>query len=152
MHNWVAYSEDVKLGAAFVSGLAAYLWGPWDALTAALIVMVSVDYITGLIKAAIKKELSSEIGWKGLLKKVCTFLLVAVATVADNVINSTHGALRAAVIMYYIANEALSIAENAGEMGVPIPPKLRSALRQLKSHGEEPEENKESEKSQEGNS
>lgn len=151
MNNLFAYSEDVKLGAALIGGFAAYLWGPWDALIAALIVMVTTDYVTGLIKAAIKHELSSEIGWKGLLKKVCTFLLVAVATVADNVINGTHGALRAAVIMYYIANEALSIAENAGEMGVPIPPKLRSALQQLKSHGEEPEENKESEQSQKGN-
>lgn len=145
MNELYSFADELKVCAAVAGGLAAYLWGPWDALIAALIVMVSTDYVTGLIKAAIKHELSSEIGWKGLLKKVCTFLLVAVATVADNVINGTHGALRAAVIMYYIANEALSIAENAGEMGVPIPPKLKNALQQLKSHGEEPEENKESE-------
>ncbi len=127
----------IKGTIAVISGILAYLWGAWDALIIALIVCVIADYVTGIIKAAIKGELSSGVGWRGLLKKVLIFVLVAVATVVDNVVPATNGALRTAVIAFYIANEGLSILENAGELGLPMPAKLRNALAKLRDDNNE---------------
>ena len=114
---------------------AAYLWGPWDALINALIALVALDYVTGVICAAANKRLSSEIGFKGLIKKALIFALVAVAGVADKVIPATNQAIRAAVILFYIANEAISILENAAELGLPVPEKLKAVL--IKTKGED---------------
>ena len=136
----------IKALAATVGGIIAYLWGPWDALIIALIVCVAVGYITGLIKGWCKKELSSEIGFKGLAKKVIIFGLVALASMIDKVIPAANQAIRAAVIMFYIANEGLSILENAGELGLPLPVKLKNALKSMKTQsGEKNEETKEEE-------
>ena len=137
------YAEPVKLTAAVIGGVATYLWGPWDAMIIALIVMVSADYITGIIKGAVRRELSSEIGWKGLLKKVMTFVVVAVASVADRLISGSGGTLRSAVILYYIANEALSILENAGEIGLPIPAQLKKAMKKINDSADDAEKEEE---------
>lgn len=122
----------IKGAVAAISGVLAYLWGAWDALIIALIVCVAADYVTGIIKAAVNGELSSGVGWRGLLKKVLIFVLVAVATVVDNLVPATNGALRTAVIAFYVANEGLSILENAGALGLPMPAKLRNALAKLR--------------------
>ena len=100
-----------------------------------LIALVALDYVTGVICAAANKRLSSEIGFKGLIKKAVIFALVAVAGVADKVIPATNQAIRAAVILFYIANEAISILENAAELGLPVPEKLKAVL--IKTKGED---------------
>ena len=96
---------------------------------------MALDYVTGVICAAANKRLSSEIGFKGLIKKALIFALVAVAGVADKVIPATNQAIRAAVILFYIANEAISILENAAELGLPVPEKLKAVL--IKTKGED---------------
>ena len=125
----------IKGAIAALGGAAAYLWGPWDTLINALIALVALDYVTGVICAAVNKRLSSEIGFKGLIKKALIFALVAVAGVADKVIPATNQAIRAAVILFYIANEAISILENAAELGLPVPEKLKAVL--IKTKGED---------------
>ena len=125
----------IKGAIAALGGAAAYLWGPWDALINALIALVALDYVTGVICAAANKRLSSELGFKGLIKKALIFALVAVAGVADKVIPATNQAIRAAVILFYIANEAISILENAAELGLPVPEKLKAVL--IKTKGED---------------
>lgn len=133
------FTDWLKAAAAALGGVAAYLWGPWDALIIALVVFVILDYITGIAKAAICRELSSKAGFHGLLKKVAIFVLVAIGTVMDSVIPAANHAIRSAVIMFYIANEGLSILENAGEIGLPMPEALRTALKKLSEPGEKKE-------------
>ena len=133
------FTDWLKAAAAALGGAAAYLWGPWDALIIALVIFVVLDYITGIAKAAICRELSSKAGFHGLLKKVAIFVLVAIGTVMDSVIPAANHAIRSAVIMFYIANEGLSILENAGEIGLPMPEALKAALKKLSEPGEKKE-------------
>ena len=120
---------------AGVSGVLSYIFGPWDAMIMALIAVVALDYITGVAYAAVSKTLSSVIGFKGLLKKVFIFVLVALSTMLDKLVPATNGAVRSAVCMFYIANEGLSILENCALMDVPVPKPLRDALEALKNKG-----------------
>lgn len=124
--------DVLRIAAAGIGGIATYIWGPWDALIIALVAMVAIDYITGIIKAAMQGKLSSLVGFKGLLKKVAIFLLVAVGVMVDKIIPATNEALRNAVIFFYIANEGLSILENAGELGLPLPAALKKSLEKMK--------------------
>ena len=117
---------------ALIGTAAAYLWGGWDAIIRALVVLACLDYITGVAYAAVSKTLSSVIGFKGLLKKVFIFVLVALSTMLDKLVPATNGAVRSAVCMFYIANEGLSILENAGRIGLPMPEALKGALVKLK--------------------
>ena len=132
--------DGVKFAAAGIGGVLAYIWGPWDALIIALVVMVVIDYITGVIKAALNGQLSSSVGFHGLAKKVLIFLLVDVGTTIDHIIPATNDAVRAAVICFFIANEGLSVLENAGEMGLPLPNSLKKALEKLKSENDKTDE------------
>ncbi|MEG1548374.1 MAG: phage holin family protein [Clostridia bacterium] len=121
----------IKAIPAMIGGVAAYLWGPWDALIIVLIVVVVLDYITGVISASIRKTVSSSVGFTGILRKVFIFALVALAAMLDKLIPATNDAVRAAVIMFYIANEGISILENAGEIGLPLPQVLKNTLDKL---------------------
>lgn len=123
--------DAVKVAAAAVSAAAAYLWGPFDALILTLVAVVCIDYITGIVKAVILKELSSGIGFRGLMKKMFIFALVALATVIDGMIPAAKDTIRTAVIAFYVANEGISILENAGAIGLPMPKALKSALERL---------------------
>ena len=114
--------------------------GGFDVALQSLIVVIVIDYITGIIKSYKLKKLDSKVGFIGILKKICFLLLVAVAVVVDRIAD-TDGLIRNFVIYYLIANEGLSIIENLGQIGVPIPDKLRKALEQLK--GENKEKDKE---------
>lgn len=125
--------DALRIAAAGIGGIVTYIWGPWDALIVALVAMVIIDYITGVIKAAVQGKLSSAVGFRGLLKKVAIFLLVAVGVMVDRVIPATNEAVRSAVIFFYIANEGLSILENAGELGLPLPAALKSRLRRCRT-------------------
>lgn len=128
--------DVLRIAAAGIGGIATYIWGPWDALIIALVAMVIIDYITGVIKAAVQGKLSSAVGFRGLLKKVAIFLLVAVGVMVDRVIPATNEAVRSAVIFFYIANEGLSILENAGELGLPLPAALKKSLEKMRDKEE----------------
>ena len=126
--------------AAFFAGMASFLWGGVDGLLYALIVFMILDYVTGVIVAVTKHELSSEIGFKGIAKKVLVMALVAVGHILDEHILGGGAFCRSAVIGFYIANEGISILENAGELGIPLPKKLIAVLKQLKSKDDETED------------
>lgn len=124
---------DIAL--ATLGGIAGFLFGELDGLFIALIALSLLDYVTGVIVAVIKKELSSKVGFKGICKKVLMLVLVAASNIIDvNVIGS--GTLRSAVLFVFIANEGISIVENSAEMGVPVPQKLIEILAQVKSRGD----------------
>lgn len=129
--NWL------KGAAAALGGLAAYLWGAWDAMIQVLVAAVAIDYVTGVVNAALKGELSSAVGFKGLMKKVAIFLLVALGALVDKAAPAANGAVRAAVIVFYVANEGLSILENIGALGVPLPRVLKGWLEKLKEGAEQ---------------
>ena len=95
-------------------------------------VFVVCDYFTGVLAAAIKHELSSEVGFKGIAKKVCIFVLVGIANIIDTQILQNGAAIRTAVVFFYLANEGLSCLENAAVIGLPVPEKLKEMLAQLK--------------------
>lgn len=131
--------DALRIAAAGIGGIVTYIWGPWDALIVALVAMVIIDYITGVIKAAVQGKLSSAVGFRWLLKKVAIFLLVAVGVMVDRVIPATNEAVRSAVIFFYIANEGLSILENAGELGLPLPAALKKSLEKMQDKEEKPD-------------
>lgn len=133
------------LSAVFVTiGLWLGLFiGPVNGLLIALIVFVITDYVTGFASAIVRKELSSSVGFKGLARKVLIFLIVGIANVLDIYVLGANAVLRTAVILFYMANEGLSIIENAGEIGLPIPKKLKDVLAQLrKKSGEDDKDDK----------
>lgn len=105
--------------------------GGKDGLLYALLVLVILDYITGVLNAIDQKRLSSSVGYKGIARKVLIFVLVGTANVVDVYILGKAGALRATVIFFYISNEGISILENASYLGLPIPQKFQSVLKQL---------------------
>jgi len=100
---------------------------------------VVIDYITGVMAAVLNKRLSSEIGARGIFKKVLIFLMVGVGNTIDCYLIGSGSAIRTAVIFFYLSNEGISIVENAAVIGLPIPEKLRAVLEQLgkeeKRHG-----------------
>lgn len=120
-----------------IAAAATYLFGPWDAMIMVLLAVTALDYVTGVACAAVAKELSSSVGFKGLVKKVFTFVLVALAAMLDKLVPSTNGAIRSAVCMFYIANEGISILENAGALGLPLPNALKKALVKLQEEDSE---------------
>lgn len=115
---------------AVVGGILAQLFGGFDVLLKVLLVMIVLDYITGIIKGIYNKRLSSEIGWKGLLKKIITLIIVVMANVLQIAIGDTIP-LREVVIMFYIANEGISLLENAADV-IPLPEQLKNTLLQLR--------------------
>lgn len=132
MLNWFS------IIAGCVGGVIASLFGGWDILLKAVVAVVLLDYITGLIKAVYQKELSSQIGFRGLLKKVLIFIVIAAANVVQWFV-ADEIALREVVIMFFLANEVLSLLENAAVF-IPIPDALKNVLLQLRngkddSHG-----------------
>ena len=115
-----------------------YLVGGIDVAIQCLLIAIIIDYISGLIKAFNTKQLSSKIGFKGILKKVGVLLIVMLAVLIDRVTGET-GAIRTLVIYYFVANEGLSIIENLGQAGLPIPKAIKNALKALKEQGNEKE-------------
>jgi len=128
MKTW----QVIQAAFAALGGWLGWFFGGLDGFFYALIAFVVVDYITGLMVAVANKKLSSEVGFKGIFKKVLIFLLVGVGNVVDRQIIGDGSVLRTAVIFFYISNEGISIIENAGCLGLPIPQKLKDVLTQLK--------------------
>ena len=119
-----------------VGGWLGYFLGGGDGLLYALVLFVVVDYITGVMCAAADHKLSSEVGFKGICRKVLIFLLVGIGHVLDAQIIGTGSVLRTAVIFFYLSNEGVSLLENAGHLGLPIPEKLKVVLEQLHDRAE----------------
>ncbi len=121
----------IQAAFAAVGGWLGYFLGGSDGLLYALLVFVIVDYITGVMCAIEDRKLSSAVGFRGLCRKVLTFLLVGIAQVLDVHVLNQPGVLRTAVIFWAIANNGLSILENAAHLGLPVPEQLKQVLEQL---------------------
>ena len=126
----------IQLVFAAIGGWLGWFLGGCDGLLYALIAFVVVDYVTGVMCAVVDKKLSSAVGFRGIFKKVLIFLLVGVANILDAQVIGTGCVLRTAVIFFYISNEGVSLLENAGHLGLPIPAKLKAVLEQLHDRAE----------------
>lgn len=133
--------NTIQLIFAAVGGWLGYFLGGCDGLLYALLAFVVIDYITGVMCAVTDKKLSSAVGFKGIFRKVLIFLLVGIANIIDVQVIGTGSVLRTAVIFFYISNEGVSLLENAGHLGLPIPTKIKNVLEQLHDRAEKEEEN-----------
>ena len=132
--------NTIQLIFTAIGGWLGYFLGGCDGLLYALIAFVVIDYITGVMCAIINRELSSAVGFKGIFRKVMIFLLVGIANIIDVQVIGTGAVLRTAVIFFYISNEGVSLLENAGHLGLPIPEKIKTVLEQLHDRAEKEEE------------
>jgi len=123
--------NTLQIVVAAVGGYIGYFLGGWDGFLYALVAFVVIDYLTGIMVAILEKRLSSEVGFRGIFKKVLIFSLVAVAHIIDSQLIQTGSAVRTAVIFFYLSNEGISIIENTAKIGLPIPEKLKTVLEQL---------------------
>ena len=128
MQNVIDKSE---LAFAALGGFLGWFFGGYDGFLYALIVFVAMDYFTGILAAGVRHDLSSEVGFKGIAKKVCIFILVGVANIIDTQVIGNGSAIRTAVIFFYLSNEGISILENSAVIGLPIPTQLKDMLIQL---------------------
>ena len=127
--------NTLQLIFAALGGYIGWFLGGFDGFLYALIAFVVIDYITGVMVAVLEKKLSSDIGFKGIFRKVLIFMLVGIGHIIDCYIIEKGGAIRTAVIFFYLSNEGLSILENAALVGLPIPEKLKGILLELKEDG-----------------
>ena len=123
--NWT------QAAIAAAGGGLGYFLGGWDGFLYALLAFVVIDYITGLMCAVLDKKLSSEVGFRGIFKKVLIFSLVAIGNIVDQSVIGDGSVIRTAVIFFYLSNEGVSILENAAHIGLPVPQKLKDILEQL---------------------
>ena len=135
--------NTIQIIFSAVGGWLGYFLGGCDGLLYALIAFVVIDYITGVMCAIINRELSSAVGFKGIFRKVLIFLLVGIANIIDVHVIGTGAVLRTAVIFFYISNEGVSLLENAGHLGLPIPEKIKTVLEQLHDRAENGKEGNE---------
>ena len=125
----------IQMVFAAVGGWLGYYLGGCDGLLLALVAFAAADYLTGVMCAVIDKKLSSEVGFKGIFKKVVIFALVAIGHIIDTYVIQNGSVIRTAVIFFYLSNEGISFLENAGHLGLPIPEKLKDVLEQLHDKG-----------------
>lgn len=130
----------IKAAAAIMGGITGYMFGALDGMLLALISLMMVDYVTGIMIAIIEKTLSSQIGFRGICKKMIMLGVVAVAHIIDKSLLGDSAILRTAACAFYIANEGLSVLENAANLGIPLPKKLMDVLKQLKDKNDEDDE------------
>ena len=131
--------NTIQLAFAAVGGWLGYFLGGCDGLLYALLAFVVIDYITGVMYAIADKNLSSEVGFKGICRKVLIFLLVGIANILDVQVIGTGSVLRTAVIFFYLSNEGVSLLENAAHLGLPVPEKMKDILAQLHDRAEKEE-------------
>lgn len=132
--------NTVQMVFAAIGGWLGYFLGGCDGLLYALIAFVVIDYITGVMCAVADKKLSSEVGFKGICRKMMIFLLVGIANVLDVQVICSGSVLRTAVIFFYISNEGVSLLENAAHLGLPVPDKIKTVLEQLHDRAEKEDE------------
>ncbi len=128
-----------KIIFSIIVGTLGALFGEFDMLLITLTLFVVMDYLTGIMKAIISKNISSSVGFKGIFKKILIFFMVGVAVRIDMLLGIDE--LRYLVLVFYIINEGISIIENAGTIGLPIPDKIKSVLNELKNKEEKKEDN-----------
>lgn len=131
--------NTIQLIFTAIGGWLGYFLGGCDGLLIALVVFVAADYVTGVMCAVSDKKLSSEVGFRGICRKVLIFILVGIANILDVQVIGTGSVLRTAVIFFYISNEGVSLLENAGHLGLPIPEKLKLVLKQLHDRADDDE-------------
>ena len=130
------FTEIIKIiFGGIVTAVSGFLGG-MDGIMYALLAFISIDYITGVAVAVKQKKLSSEVGFWGLVRKVCILLLVGIAHYIAVYVTKNGDVIRTVVSMYYIGNEGVSILENCGNLGLPLPPKLIAVMAQIKETGE----------------
>ena len=129
--------NGIQLVFAVIGGWLGWFLGECDGLMYALIAFVIADYVTGVMCAVSDKRLSSEVGFKGICRKVLIFVLVGMANIMDMHVIGTGCVLRTAVLFFYISNEGVSVLENAGHLGLPVPARLLNVLEQLHEDAEQ---------------
>lgn len=132
--------NTIQLIFTAIGGWLGYFLGGCDGLLYALIAFVVIDYITGVMCAINDKTLSSEVGFRGICRKVLIFLLVGIANILDVQVIGTGSVLRTAVIFFYVSNEGVSLLENAAHLGLPVPEKIKTVLEQLHDRSESEDE------------
>lgn len=125
-------NKTIQTVISSILSILIYLFGGFDSLVISLIIVMAIDYITGICKGIYHKKLNSTIGLKGILKKFGYLLIVILATLFDNIIHDESMAIRALVIYFFISNEAISILENWGSLGLPLPKKIFDVFEKLK--------------------
>ena len=128
--------EQFNFVVAGISTICTWIFGGWDMALYILILFMVIDYITGVIKSYLTKELSSIIGFNGLVRKTTIFLVLFVAVGVDRILNNDNWIFRTLTCYFFVANEGISIIENVSVIGIPVPKKLIEALKQLKGEGE----------------
>lgn len=129
----------IQMVFAAVGGWLGYYLGGCDGLLLALVAFAAADYLTGVMCAVSDRKLSSNVGFKGICRKVLIFLLVGIANILDVHVIGTGSVLRTAVIFFYISNEGVSLLENAAHLGLPVPEKIKEVLEQLHNRAEKTE-------------
>lgn len=122
---------------AFAGTIFTWLLGGWNTSLSILVLFMTLDYITGVLKAYVNKDLSSNIGFRGIARKCVIFIVLIVTASLDKLLATQNWMFRTVACYFYIANEGLSLIENCCIIGIPIPPKIRNALEQLKSSEDE---------------
>ena len=128
--------SGIQIAFAALGGFIGWFLGGMDGFLYALIAFAVIDYITGVLCAISDKTLSSEVGFKGICRKVLIFIMVGVGNIIDVQVLGQAGVLRTAVIFFYLSNEGVSLLENAAHLGLPIPEKLKEVLEQLHDRAE----------------
>ena len=130
-------SDFIRWSCSVLCGIAGFFFGGLDGLILALLAFMILDYITGVIVGIMQKKLSSSTGFEGLLKKGLILIIVSIGHILDTqLFGGESSVCRSAIIGFYIANEGISILENVGKMGLPLPEKLKKVLEQLKNDSE----------------
>ena len=129
MDNLLNYSKGV---VAIVGTALTWLFGAWDTVLMVLVCFMVLDYCTGVIRAFINKEVSSDIGLKGIARKAVILIVLIVAVLLDRLLNTGTWVFRTIVCYFYIANEGISLLENCAGLGLPVPESIQNALIQLK--------------------
>ena len=127
----------IQFTLTLIGGWVGWFLGGMDGLIYALIAFVAIDYLTGVMCAIDDCTLSSEVGFRGICRKMLIFCLVAIGHIIDSTVIQSGSTLRTAVIFFYLSNEGVSILENAGHLGLPIPKKLKAILEQLDEEDDE---------------
>ncbi len=135
------FTEIMSGASAMLGGFTGWFLGGFDGFLYGLLIFVIIDYITGVMVAVVQKKVSSEIGFKGIFKKILIFCLVGVAHIVDTQIIGDGSVLRTAVIFFYLSNEGISILENVSLIGLPVPEKLKEVLEQLRKEKDEEKDN-----------
>lgn len=127
----------VKSVSGAIGAIVGFMYGEINGLFIAIIALMVLDYITGILCAIVTKTLSSEVGFRGLVKKFVILIVIAVGHLVDAYVIGTGSAVMSAVMLFFAANEGISILENAAILGLPIPQKLKDVLEQLKDKDKE---------------